>query len=177
MPKVILSFGNFREYQKSIFFKKFDFKMISVLWRFVWPAFGGHKILVYKYTYLFSAASRGSATAQFGVLGPVRFTVGVSVSARRVTKRVSEQCLCKEEGELERQNACAVIGLSGFLAVIFSEMPVIIFPEITNSDFNYHFPKCISAEMLARFSIYAKGWRSPCNIESETATDHGKNQH
>ena len=37
----------FRENQKSIFFKKNVFKMISVLWRYVWPAFGGPKILVY----------------------------------------------------------------------------------------------------------------------------------
>ena len=35
----------------SIFFNKFDFKMISVLWRFVWPAVGGPKILVYIYIY------------------------------------------------------------------------------------------------------------------------------
>jgi hypothetical protein len=35
--------------RKSIFVKKLDFKMISVLWRFVWPAFGGPKILVYIY--------------------------------------------------------------------------------------------------------------------------------
>ena len=39
-----------RENQKSIFFKKIAFKMISVLWRFVWPAFGGPKILVYIYS-------------------------------------------------------------------------------------------------------------------------------
>ena len=44
--------GKHRENQKSVFFKKFDFKMISVLWRFLWPAFGGHKILVYIYIYI-----------------------------------------------------------------------------------------------------------------------------
>ena len=44
-------FGHFREIQKSIFFKNSDFKMISVLWRFLWPAFGGPKILVYIYVY------------------------------------------------------------------------------------------------------------------------------
>ena len=38
-----------RIFQKSIFFKHFDFKMISVLWRSLWPAFGGPKILVYIY--------------------------------------------------------------------------------------------------------------------------------
>ena len=43
------NFEFFRENQKSIFFKNSDFKMISVLWRFVWPAFGGPKILVYIY--------------------------------------------------------------------------------------------------------------------------------
>ena len=58
---------------------------------------------------IISAASRGSATTQVGVVGQVRFTASVLVSARSVTKRVSEQCLCNEEGELERQNACAVI--------------------------------------------------------------------
>ena len=63
------------------------------------------------------------------MLGPVRVAVGALVSARRVTKRVSEQCLCKEEGELERQNACAVIRLSGVLAVMISEMPVMQFSE------------------------------------------------
>ena len=45
-----------------------------------------------------SAASRGSASAH--VFGLVRFTVGVLVSARSVKKRMSEQCLCKEEGKL-----------------------------------------------------------------------------
>ena len=39
----------FRENQKSLFFKSLDFKMISVLWRCLWPAFGGPKILVYIY--------------------------------------------------------------------------------------------------------------------------------
>ena len=72
------------------------------------------------YKHIFSAASFGSATAQIGVFWLVRFTVGVSVSARRVTKRVSEQCLCKEGGELERQNACAIIGLSSVLSIIIS---------------------------------------------------------
>ena len=43
----------FRENQKYIFFKKFDFKMISVLWRFSWPAFGGPKILIYIYIYIY----------------------------------------------------------------------------------------------------------------------------
>ena len=43
----------FRNFRKSIFFKSFDFKMISVLWRFSWPAFGGPKILVYIYSYIF----------------------------------------------------------------------------------------------------------------------------
>ena len=42
----------FWKFQKYIFFKKFDFKMISVLWRFVWPAFGGPKILVYIYIWI-----------------------------------------------------------------------------------------------------------------------------
>ena len=36
-------------FQKYIYFKKVGFKMISVLWRFVWPVFGGPKILVYIY--------------------------------------------------------------------------------------------------------------------------------
>ena len=47
--------GTFRENPKSIFFffKKSDFKMISVLWRFVWPAFGGPKILVYIYIFIY----------------------------------------------------------------------------------------------------------------------------
>ena len=89
--------------------------------------------------HVFSAASRGSATAQVGVVGLVRFAVGVLVSARSVTKRMSEQCLCKEEGELERQNACAVIRLSGVLAIIVSEMPVIQFSRISIS---CHFLKC-----------------------------------
>ena len=40
-------------YKKSIFFKKFDFKEISVLWRFVWPAFGGPKTLIYIYIYIY----------------------------------------------------------------------------------------------------------------------------
>ena len=44
---------NFRENHESIFFKSFDFKMISVLWRFVWPAFGGPKILVNIYIYIY----------------------------------------------------------------------------------------------------------------------------
>ena len=87
---------------------------------------------------IFSAASRGSATAQVGVVGLVRFTVGVLVSARSVTKRMSEQCLCKEEGKLERQN--------------------------------------ILAEVLAGFSICAKGLRIQRKIESENATDLGTNK-
>ena len=40
---------------------------------------------MYIYIYIFSAASRGSATAQVGVVGLVRFTVGVLVSSRNVT--------------------------------------------------------------------------------------------
>ena len=63
--------------------------------------------------HILSAASRGFATAQVGVVGLVRFTVGVLVSARSVTKRMSEQCLCKEEGKLERQNIPAKM-LAGF---------------------------------------------------------------
>ena len=41
MPKYIRNFVKKRKIQKSVFFKKFDFKIISGLWRFVWPAFGG----------------------------------------------------------------------------------------------------------------------------------------
>ena len=44
--------GKFWENQESILFKIFDFKMISVLWRFLLLAFGGPKILVYIYIYL-----------------------------------------------------------------------------------------------------------------------------
>ena len=33
-------------------FRNFDFKIISVLWRFVWLAFGGPKFLVYKYVFI-----------------------------------------------------------------------------------------------------------------------------
>ena len=54
MPKyiwVLEHFGKFWENQKSIFSKN-DFKMISVLWRVLWPAFGGPKILVYIYIYV-----------------------------------------------------------------------------------------------------------------------------
>ena len=42
-----------RETQKSIFKKKLDFRMISVLWRFSWPAFGGAKILLYICIYIY----------------------------------------------------------------------------------------------------------------------------
>ena len=38
-------------------------------------------IYIYIYISLFSAASRGSVTAQVGVVGLVRFTVGVGVGA------------------------------------------------------------------------------------------------
>ena len=38
---------------KTNIFQKTDFKMISVLWRFVWPAFCGPKILVYIYIYIY----------------------------------------------------------------------------------------------------------------------------
>ena len=68
-----------------------------------------------------------------------RVTVGVLVWAQRVTKRVNEQCLCKEVGELERQNACAVIRLSGVLAIIISRMSII---QLSRMFINYHFPKC-----------------------------------
>ena len=47
-------FENVWENQKYIFSKKNDFKMISVLWRFVWAAFGGPKIIVYIYIYSWS---------------------------------------------------------------------------------------------------------------------------
>ena len=62
---------------------------------------------------ILTAASRCSATAQVGVAGLGRFTVGVLESARSVTKRMSEQCLCKKEGKLERQNIPAEL-LVGF---------------------------------------------------------------
>ena len=39
-------------FKNPYFSKKLDFKMIRVLWRFSWPAFGGPKILVYIYIYL-----------------------------------------------------------------------------------------------------------------------------
>ena len=48
-----------RENHKSIFLKQIDFKMVSVLWRFVWPAFGGHKILVYIIIYIIIRDVRG----------------------------------------------------------------------------------------------------------------------
>ena len=50
--------SNFWIFQKTdqkignpIFFFNSAFKMISVVWRFVWPALGGPKILVYIYLY------------------------------------------------------------------------------------------------------------------------------
>ena len=49
---ILEKFGKTRENQKSIFFKKIDFKLISVLWRFLWPAFGGLKILLYIYIHI-----------------------------------------------------------------------------------------------------------------------------
>ena len=42
------------------------------------------------HSYIFSAASRGYATAQVGVVGLVRVTIGVLMSARGVTKRMSD---------------------------------------------------------------------------------------
>ena len=43
----------FEKIKTPYFFKKIDFKMISVLWRFPWPAFGGPKILAYIYTHIY----------------------------------------------------------------------------------------------------------------------------
>ena len=44
-----------RENEKHCFSKqKNAFKFISVLWRFVWPAFGVTKILVYIYIYIYT---------------------------------------------------------------------------------------------------------------------------
>ena len=47
------NYENNRENKKPIFFKSLDFKMISVLWRFSWPAFCGPKILVYIYIFIY----------------------------------------------------------------------------------------------------------------------------
>ena len=52
MPKYIRFVRKCSRKSKSIFFKNFDFKMISVLWRCLWPASGGPKILVYIYIYI-----------------------------------------------------------------------------------------------------------------------------
>ena len=76
----------------------------------------------------------------WAIVGLVRFAVGVLVSARGVTKLMSEQCLCKEEGEPERQNACAVIRLSGVLAIMISRKCQDFMSS--RSSMSYHFPKC-----------------------------------
>ena len=91
-----------------------------------------------KIIIFFWHGNRRLATAQFSVFGPVRFTAGVSVSAWRVTKRVSEQSLCKEEDELERQNARAVMRLSAVLAIIIPTMPVI---QFSRNSINYQCQK------------------------------------
>ena len=57
IPKYIRDFGTNRENQKSIFFKKIDFELISVLWRFLWPAFGGPILLVYIYIMMYISLS------------------------------------------------------------------------------------------------------------------------
>ena len=60
---------------------------------------------------------------------------------------MSDQCFCKEEGKLEHQNACAVLRLSGVLAVIISEMPVI---QFSRNSINCYFPKCSLDFQLAQ---------------------------
>ena len=45
--KIHSIFWKISKVSKIHIFKKIDFKMISVLWLFLWPAFGGPKILVY----------------------------------------------------------------------------------------------------------------------------------
>ena len=92
---------------------------------FTIPQFSLRILLAAKTFVIINVASRGSAAAQVGVVGQVRFIVGMLVSARSVTTRMCEQCLCKAEGELERQHVCAVIRLLGVLTIIISEMPVI----------------------------------------------------
>ena len=131
-----------------------------------------YHICLYLDKCIFCAASRGSATAQVGVFGLVRSPVGVLVSAR--SDKARERTVFVQGGRWIRapeyvrshktvwrssrynfRNASNSI-LQKLYQLSFSEVLTIIL-----------------SKMLAALSIYAKGWRKQCKIESETATAHG----